>query len=481
MPFNSLIFFPFAAFFFVVYFSLRGRSRIFWVVACSYFFYGWWDWRFTSLLLLSTAIDYKIPLMIEAARGNQSRQKVLLAISLTANLSLLGFFKYFNFFIDSAYELLNAFSPIGEPRLLEIILPVGISFFTFQTMSYSIDVYRGTIDRAERSLLHFACYVALFPQLVAGPIVRARDLLPQLHIDHKLDWSRIGRALELIAWGYFLKCGLGDTAATVVDPRFAAPEAYGSLAHIIGTWAFVVQMYGDFAGYTLIAIGLGKLMGFEFPANFNTPYFSKSFSEFWTRWHISLSSWVKDYVYYPLALRYVRKGGGKLNDFKPHIYSMVLMGLWHGAAWTFVLWGLIHGIYLVLERFVTPLYRKAGALFKLPKWTLTLGAIGCVFTLMSLNMILFRAESLEHALRIYKIIFGFEDMSLHMSEQLIGITKTFILATIVFGVDFLSLNKGVRTTFFSRPILRVICMACVSILLLFLGTFEGASFLYFQF
>ncbi|QEF99322.1 Peptidoglycan O-acetyltransferase [Stieleria maiorica] len=312
------------------------------LLAASYYFYSYWDYRFCGLLLLSTMVDYFVAERIVHASGRRAKRAWLL-VSLCVNLGVLGFFKYFNFFIDSAAALFESWQ--WNPGTLNIILPVGISFYTFQTLSYTIDVYRGKI-RPSKSLLDFALYVAFFPQLVAGPIVRASELLPQL--SQRPEWSgrRFYGGFQLALCGLVKKVLLADRLGEVVDVVFAAPQLYGGLTVWLVVIGYAGQIYYDFSGYTDIAIGVAKMLGYRFPKNFRHPYLATSVADFWHRWHMTLSRWLRDYLYIPL-------GGSRCSSFRTNvnlILTMGLGGLWHGAAWTFVLWGLWHGAALVCER-----------------------------------------------------------------------------------------------------------------------------------
>jgi len=413
--------------------------------------------------------------MLESKQEAQSR-RTLLVISLCSNLGILGTFKYFDFFSESLQSLFdNAGLSISTP-ILDVVLPVGISFYTFQTLSYTIDVYRRRIS-AEKDLLIFASYVALFPQLVAGPIVRAADLLPQLNINHSLDFKRIGRGLEMIAWGFFLKLCLADTAATVVDPRFSAIDYAGALSHLIGVFCFSFQIYGDFAGYSLIAIGLGRIMGFDFGVNFNRPYFSTSFSDFWSRWHISLSSWLRDYLYISLG----GNRGGTYMTYRNLLITMLLGGLWHGAGWAFIVWGALHGMYLVLQRIIGPYYGLVIKVLKIPNLLSKSFLMLTVFILTSFAWIFFRADDFNDAITVIRTIAEFKNRSIGAGDQLIGILKTFVFVVIILLVDSLSMVDKVRSFYFSNTAVRIFGVMSITWTIILLGTFEGASFLYFQF
>lgn len=475
MLFNSLSFLVFAPLFFLGFFLLRGNARLFWLLGASYFFYAWWDWRFLSLLALSTIVDFQIGRAMEAA-VDERRRRTLLIVSLCSNLGILGVFKYFDFFSDSARELLGLIGLSVSPPLLNVVLPVGISFYTFQTMSYSIDLYRRQID-AEHSLLRFGTYVAMFPQLVAGPIVRASSLLPQIRSVPKLDVERLLFGAELVLWGFFLKLCLADNAAQVVDPRFQVPELFGTGSHILGTLAFSLQIYGDFAGYSLIAIGLGRMMGFDFGVNFNRPYFASSFSDFWRRWHVSLSSWLRDYLYIGL-------GGnrhGSIRTYRNLMLTMVLGGLWHGAALTFIVWGFLHGLYLVLQRAIAPGYGWIVQRLRLPRFISTGIAILVVFTLTNLAWIFFRADSIDSAIVIIQRIFAFSGWEVGAGEERIAIAKTVLIGTAVMIVDYLGTRPALHARYRQSGTLRLLgaLVLCWSIAVF--GAFDGASFIYFQF
>ena len=322
--------------------STRRHYRNAILLAASYYFYAYWDYRFCGLLLLSTIVDYFVARRIESSNDQKVRRRWL-CCSLAVNLGVLGFFKYFNFFIGTAAPILTSLGMGSET--LKIILPVGISFFTFQTLSYTIDVYRGKL-RSTRSLLDFALFVAFFPQLVAGPIVRARELIPQLaRMPH---WSRrrfYGGAQQLLR-GAVKKVLLADRLGEMVDVVFAGPDLYSGLTLWLAILAYAGQIYYDFSGYTDMAIGAAKMLGYRFPTNFRHPYLAASVADFWHRWHMTLSRWLRDYLYIPLG----GSRGTTLATNRNLMITMTLGGLWHGAAWTFVLWGIWHGLALVVHR-----------------------------------------------------------------------------------------------------------------------------------
>ncbi len=345
MLFIELRFFFFFAAAFGVYWLLsRNAPRKVWLLACSYFFYGAWDWRFLSLIFVSTALDYVAALRIQRAAGRRSRRGWLL-VSVVGNLALLGFFKYFDFFAESLAALGRAAGIEVSHTTLSIVLPVGISFYTFQTMSYTLDVYFGNL-KAERSFLDVALFVAFFPQLVAGPIVRARDFLPQLQSSREFRQVDVRACLVIFLIGFVKKACVADNLSPYVDTYFAAPHEFNALAAWIAVLLYAVQIYCDFSGYSDMAIGSAGLLGYWLPVNFRAPYLASGIGDFWHRWHISLSSWLRDYLYIPL-------GGNRCTRLRSHVNlmaTMLLGGLWHGAAWSFVAWGGLHGAALVAQR-----------------------------------------------------------------------------------------------------------------------------------
>ena len=344
MLFNSLIFPVFFLLVVLVYYQLNLRWQNNWLLVASYFFYGWWDWRFCSLLLFSTVLDWFISHAMYKSES-LGRRKNLLISSLIGNLGVLGFFKYFNFFIDSAQSLLNSAGFHADMFTLNIILPVGISFYTFQTMAYTIDVYRGK-QEPSKDFTAFALYVSFFPQLVAGPIERAERLLPQLIKERVFNYSVIRTGIPLILFGYFKKVVIADSMAPIVESCFHNPGSVSGPDLLFGVYAFAIQIYCDFSGYSDIARGTARVLGINLINNFAAPYFSRNITEFWRRWHMSLSFWLRDYLY--ISLGGSRKG--KIRTYMNLLITMLLGGLWHGAAWTFVIWGGLHGLYLAVHK-----------------------------------------------------------------------------------------------------------------------------------
>lgn len=336
MLFTQLTFWVFFAIVAALYVLLPHKAQNRMLLVASYVFYGAWDWRFLSLILLSTGVDYVVGLKI-GAEDHQARRKRLLAISLAVNLGMLGVFKYFGFFVSSFEALLAQFGYETDPFVLSIVLPVGISFYTFQTLSYTIDIYRRELEPS-RDFLDFALFVAFFPQLVAGPIERARNLLPNIAAPRMLSWDALGRGAVLCLLGLIKKVVIADAIAPSVDAVYASPDPTRADV-ILATWLFAIQIYCDFSGYTDIARGVAKMLGFRLMRNFAQPYFAVDPQEFWRRWHISLSTWLRDYLYISLG----GNRGGAWTTYRNLMATMALGGLWHGAAWNFVLWGIYQG------------------------------------------------------------------------------------------------------------------------------------------
>lgn len=365
------------------------------VLLASYVFYGWWDWRFLSLIAFSSTVDYWVGIQM-GKTDDQRRRRWLLYASLATNLGLLGFFKYYNFFIG---EFITAFDPLlpGEMHLstLNIILPVGISFYTFQTLSYTIDLYRRQIEPVYDWIAFYA-YVSFFPQLVAGPIERSTQLIPQFLRPRTFDYEQAKDGMRQILWGLFKKMVIADSCASVVNDIFTNYENMGTGALLLGAFLFAFQIYGDFSGYSDIAIGTARLFGFRLMQNFAYPYFARNVAEFWRRWHISLSTWFRDYVYVPL-------GGSRVNRWKlvRNVFVVfIVSGFWHGANWTFIIWGTLHGLFflplILLNRNrryldVPAAQRNLPTAHELFHMLLT-------FSLVCLGWIFFRAENLDHAL-----------------------------------------------------------------------------------
>lgn len=362
------------------------------ILLASYIFYGLWDWRFLSLIIISSVSDYSIALLLQKA-ALPNRRKALLALSVAVNIGILFSFKYFGFFVDSLVGLLDFLSIPSHITTFQLVLPVGISFHTFQTLGYTIDVYRRKLN-PERNLTTFLAFVSFFPQLVGGPIERASNLLPQFKKLPKVNGNIIRSGLRLMLWGLFKKVVVADQLAPLVDGIFAQTETASSLVLALGAIYFAIQIYCDFSGYSDIAIGCARLFGFQLLRNFNFPYFAKSIPEFWKRWHISLSTWFRDYVYLPLG----GNRGSKYIQLLNVLITFGLSGFWHGANWTFLVWGLLNGLYFIPRiygktLFTWPNYMHNG-LALLKKWAI----VPAVFAVTCLTWVFFRAESIEQAI-----------------------------------------------------------------------------------
>ncbi len=476
MLFNSAEFlFVFLPFVLLIYYILPHRKQNAFLVLASCVFYASWDWRFLLPLLCTTALDYGISRRLEALADQGVSKKVrqrYLMLSVAANLLLLGFFKYFNFFAESASILAHSLGWDVSLGTLEIILPVAISFYTFQAMSYTIDVYRGELH-STRSFWDFFLAVLYFPHLVAGPIQRASTLLPQVIQPRRIRADQVFEGLHLIAWGYFKKVFIADNLSPIANAAFASPEPTTAMT-VLGVYAFTFQIYGDFSGYTDIARGIAKIMGFEFVLNFNLPYFATNPSDFWRRWHISLSSWLRDYLYKPLGGGF----GGSWLTYRNLMITMLLGGLWHGAAWNFVLWGFYHGAIQALHRMARPglvwVGRKLGA-FPSLWWGLRLAAM---FLITCYGWLLFRATSFDQVVKMSTTLW-------QPSGGLDGAGMarvSWIIAPLVL-VQIVQWRSGdlffMRQAWLPKPV-RVVLYALMIYLTVFLGG-QPQSFVYFQF
>ncbi len=344
MLFNSIDFAIFLPIVFLLYWFVANKNlklQNFLIVVASYLFYGWWDWRFLSLILFSTLIDYSVGIRL-SKEENISKRKILLWISILINLGFLGFFKYYNFFLDN---FITAFTFFGTPinaQGLNIILPVGISFYTFQTLSYTIDVYKRKLEPT-RDFIAFSAFVSFFPQLVAGPIERATSLLPQFYKKRTFEYHKAVDGLRQILWGLFKKIVIADNSAQIANEIFNNSADYSGSTLVLGAIFFTFQIYGDFSGYSDIAIGTSRLFGFNLKQNFAFPYFSRDIAEFWRRWHISLSTWFRDYLYIPLG----GSRGGTWMKVRNTFAIFIVSGFWHGANWTFIVWGALNALYFL--------------------------------------------------------------------------------------------------------------------------------------
>ncbi len=372
------------------------RLRVYLLLGASFFFYASWEPRLALLIVASTTIDYWLARGIEASSVPR-RRKLLLALNITGNLGLLCFFKYTNFFLSTISEgLLRAGLTESAIRPLELLLPVGISFYTFEAISYMVDVYQGRV-KAERNLAHFQLFILFFPHLVAGPIVRGRDFLPQIRRRKRFNWVRFNWGAQLFVMGLFKKLAIADRMALFAEPMFKDPEAFRSSAVWMGVLAYALQIYGDFSGYTDMALGCAHMLGYRLTLNFNMPYLARNVSEFWRRWHMSLSGWLRDYLFIPLG----GSRGGSWRTCRNLMLTMTLGGLWHGARWTFVVWGVLHGTYLIVHRVFRstterrPVIRKA---LESPPGTVVCWALTLLAVLV--GWVFFRATTFGAAVEV---------------------------------------------------------------------------------
>jgi len=472
----------FAVFFLVVYAAnwlLMPRLRLWkwFIIAASYVFYGWWDWRFVLLLVAATFVNQALGVQIARARGRRGGGRAArrwLALSVVADLAALGYFKYMDFFAGSLDHLLSSVG-LGAPLpLLRILLPVGISFLVFRVLTYTIDIYRGQL--APASTLDFGVYVAFFPYLLAGPIARARDFLPQLRAPRDPHSIDAGRAFMLILGGLAKKMLIADYLSThIVNGVFASPQSFSSWETLWGIAAYSVQIYCDFSAYSDIAIGVSLLLGFELPENFNAPYTARSIQDFWRRWHITLSSWLRDYLYIPLGGS--RKGRGR--TYVNLIVTFLLAGLWHGAGWTFVFWGGVHGVGLALERARADARQARG----LREPGATAGARMlqrlAVFVFVSVAWVFFRADSIGGAFAVlWRLVAGLGSIGSAVTWPVVGL--------VVLGIGIQYVPRGLVERL-EGGLSRIgwagqgAVLALALFLIATLGPQGAAEFLYFKF
>lgn len=478
MLFNSIDFAVFLPIFFVLYwFTTNGNLKFqnFLIVVASYIFYGWWDWRFLSLIFFSTIVDYTIGRKLKTEE-NQLKRKALLWTSIIVNLGFLGFFKYYNFFLENFISAFSFFGAEIKGNSLNIILPVGISFYTFQTLSYSIDVYKRKIEPT-KDFIAFASFVSFFPQLLAGPIERAINLLPQFYNKRTFDYSKAVDGMRQILWGLFKKIVIADNCAEYANLIFNNSTDYSGSTLVLGAIFFTFQIYGDFSGYSDIAIGTSRLFGFNLMQNFAFPYFSRDIAEFWRRWHISLSTWFRDYLYIPLG----GSRGSTLMRIRNTFIIFIVSGFWHGANWTFIVWGALNAVYflpLLLtknNRNHIDIIAKGKLLPSFREFALML----ITFGLTVLAWIFFRAENIGHATQYIKEIisptfFTFPQILPKTPIALIGL---FIIIEWFgreqeYAFSNIKLNKCFRWSLYVTLILTIY----------FFGNYsEKIEFIYFQF
>ncbi len=473
MVFNSLHFVWFFIAVYAAYRLLPRRPQNWLLLVSSYYFYAAWDWRFLSLLIGSTVVDYTVAILLERLTDPR-RRRALLCVSLGFNLTLLGFFKYFNFFAENLHVLFGTLGWQVDYVTLRVLLPIGISFYTFVTMSYVIDVYRREIP-ATRHFVDFAVFVAYFPHLVAGPILRATRLLPQIERPRRITAEQMRDGAWLIAWGYFQKVFVADNLASLANAVFDPAAHHTGVNVLLGVYAFAFQIYGDFAGYSNIARGTSKLMGIELIENFRFPYFVRSPQEFWRHWHISLSTWLRDYLYIPLGGSRGSAAATRRNLF----ITMVLGGLWHGAAWTFVLWGVYQGVMLIAYRFLDRIRWLHAALLgnhpaaRIAGWTV-------MFHITCYGWLVFRARSVNQIAEMTASLFtNFAPSSVQFEPLLVPFLLYTTPLVVIHACEAYfddtmivpRLPAGVRYSVY----------AATFYLTILFGNFGGAEFIYFQF
>ncbi len=473
MLFNSIeyiIFFPLVA---LIYFLLpKVKHRQILLLFGSWFFYAAWKPEYIILLLISTFVDYVVARKIYKTE-KVSKRKLLLVLSIGVNLGILFSFKYFNFVDNNLYRILNYYNLSYSSFTNDLLLPVGISFYTFQTLSYTIDVYRKKIS-PEKQFIKFALFVSFFPQLVAGPIERAGHLLPQFNIKHKFNYERVTSGLKLVFWGFFQKVVIADSMARFVEAVYSKPGGYHTMDLLLVTFFFGIQILSDFSGYTDIARGSAKILGYDIRINFNLPYFAQSFADFWRRWHISLSTWFRDYVFIPL--------GGSRSSTKYRIYfnimfTFVLSGFWHGAGWNFLTWGALHGLYYIIENIIL---NKFPSLKVIDNKFVKLFKILFVFLLVNFAWIFFRSPSITIAFTVIDRIFDFSFIGITFDKQ--SVLLNFLLSVFLFSVHLIERKKDIVTYVSLQPLLiRWGIYYVMAFALITLGNFGLTEFIYFQF
>ena len=482
MLFNSIDFAIFLPIVLILYWFVANKNlklQNLLIVAASYLFYGWWDYRFLSLILFSTIVDYSVGIGL-LKQENITKRKILLWTSILVNLGFLGFFKYYNFFLDNFITAFSFFGTEIKANSLNIILPVGISFYTFQTLSYSIDVYKQKLEPT-KDFIAFSAFVSFFPQLVAGPIERARNLLPQFYKKRTFDYSKAVDGMRQILWGLFKKIVIADNCAVFADQIFNNSHDYSGSTLVLGAIFFAFQIYGDFSGYSDIAIGTARLFGFNLMQNFAFPYFSRDIAEFWRRWHISLSTWFRDYLYIPLG------GSRGTNYFKiRNVFIIFLVsGFWHGANWTFIIWGGLNALYFLPIMLLNKNKINTDVVAQgkhLPSVREVL-SITLTFSLTTIAWIFFRAEDIHHAISylsdiIHPSILTLPELITPKLEMIYTILCVLILVLFewmnrdkIHALDIANYNKSNRWVLYLIIIIMIITF----------GSFNQNSFIYFQF
>lgn len=494
MLFNSLdflIFFPIVV---LLYFIIPKKIRYIWLLVASYYFYMCWNAEYALLIGVATLITYISGLFLGIFEKTWLR-KLVVALSFISNLGILVFYKYFDFILENVNVVLNQFGAQLVENPFDIILPVGISFYTFQALSYTVDVYRKEIE-PEKNPLKYALFVSFFPQLVAGPIERSKNLLNQVKKIDKIklwNYDRVANGVVLMVWGMFQKMVIADRVSIFVDAVYNNLHAVGTLETVFAAVGFSIQIYCDFAAYSTIAIGAAKVMGFELMENFDTPYFAKSIKEFWRRWHISLSSWFRDYLYIPMG----GKRKGKIRKYFNLLVTFLVSGLWHGASWNYVVWGGLHGVYQIFGEITAPVRKKLVKIFKINDsvFSYRLGQVLFTFSLTTLTWVIFRAETIGEALYFFKRMFTGWNPWVFFNEELynfgldrVEVNILLVALVTMFLVELLKyLKNKVISDFLMEQNLwfRWIVVIGLVVACVVYGeygiTFDSNQFIYFQF
>ena len=459
---------------FPLYYSLTRFWQNIFLIFASYLFYSYWDYRFLSLIIITTLLNFYFGSKIQAAKDQKTR-KTLLIISLVYNMGILGFFKYYNFFVTSFIAAFKPFGFVPNVQILNLILPLGISFFTFKIMGYLIDVYRG--EQAPADIVSFALFVGYFPEISAGPIGRAGTFLPQIDRKRIIGKEQIFAGLQLILLGFFKKKVIADAVVPYVNQIFSSPQPFWSVDLLCGMYLYTLQIYADFSGYTDIVRGVSKLLGIEIMENFKQPYLSKNIREFWRRWHISLSTWLRDYLYIPL-------GGSRKGTIRTYINllaTMLLCGLWHGASWVFVAWGGIHGIYLALSRYLRDNFRKPGsATLQIHGTMRSLFSVFITFHIVAFAWIFFRAPDFGTAYNYIYSLFNISHLG-YSSASLIFITLFYMAVVLAIDLPLYSSNRELLVTSKTPWLWRSIVYALLILSIFFIGESYVQPFIYFNF
>jgi alginate O-acetyltransferase complex protein AlgI len=482
MLFNSFEFAIFLPVVFIIYWFLTNKSiklQNLTILVASYFFYGWWDWRFLSLIIFSTVVDFVVGQRLIKTENRMTR-KMWLWLSIVVNLGLLGVFKYYNFFLDSLYNAAPGLQAVMGFNTLSIILPVGISFYTFQTLSYTIDIYKRKLEPTN-DFIAFAAYVAFFPQLVAGPIERATNLLPQFKQKRIFNYTAAVDGMRQILWGLFKKIVIADNSAVFANEIFANSDSYSGSVLLFGALFFAIQIYGDFSGYSDIAIGTARLFGINLMRNFAFPYFSRDIAEFWRRWHISLSTWFRDYLYIPLG----GSRGGRGMQIRNIFVIFIVSGFWHGANWTFIAWGALHAVFF-LPLLLTKKNRShmdIAAKGKLLPSLKELMGMAFTFGLVLIAWVFFRAEDLGHAFSYLGGIFSGSLFTVPSFHDSVKALTALILISIFIIIEWLGREREYAIEGldfrFKKPVRYAIYYAIV--LVIFWAGGQEQEFIYFQF